>query len=1231
VATITIPPELPIAERRDELLATIDAHQVVIVAGETGSGKSTQLPKLCLELGRGTDAWIGHTQPRRIAARSIAERVAEELGTTVGQQVGYAVRFTDHVGADTRIKLMTDGILLAEIQRDRLLRRYDTIIVDEAHERSLNIDFLLGYLRQLLPQRPELKLVVTSATIDTERFSRHFDDAPIVEVSGRTFPVEMRYEPLLDPTSGAELDQTEGIGSAVRSLMRAGPGDILVFCSGEREIRDAAHALRAMQLDDTEVLPLYARLSAAEQHRVFQPHGGRRVVLATNVAETSLTVPGIRYVVDPGTARISRYSHRTKVQRLPIEPISRASADQRAGRCGRVAPGICIRLYDEDDFAARPEFTEPEIQRTNLASVILQMAALGLGDIEAFPFVDPPDTRAVRDGITLLTELGAVDPEHEGTRRWLTPLGRQLAALPVDPRLGRMIIEAGRRGCLHEVMIIAAALSIQDPRERPTGSPDQAAAAAMHARFHVDGSDLLAFVELWDHLSELRRDRSSNQFRKQCKAEFLHVLRIREWQDLYAQLRQVSGRLGMRPNRTPADPDEVHRALLTGLLSHVGMHTGTARDYRGARNSRFTLARDSLGKATPRWVMAAELVETNRIWAHACARIQPQWVEQAAGHLVKRGHGDPWWDRAQGAALVSERVTLYGLPVVTDRTVQLGGVDPAEARRHFVARALVDGEWDRRPPFVDRLLDAIAEVEGLAARARRDLLAPLEQIEAFFLERLPDHVVSGSSFQRWWNRRRRREPDLLDVTREVLLDSSARQVDWTAFPDEWVLGDGTALPLTYVFDPQDPLDGLVVEVPVSVLGQLDPAPFSWHVEGMRLEVVDALLRSLPKQIRRQLVPIPDTARALLDEMDPAAGDLLERLCAHVSRHSGQAVRPRDLDLDRLPNHLRPTFRVHDDDGSVLATGKDLTELRDRLGADVRAALAEMHGGIERDGLLAWPDDRLPRVVHTAGYGGHRVEAYPALVDLGDSVGVRLFASFDEQAESMWAGTRRLLMLGLPSAAKALGRLPTSTLRSAIVASPYADENRWLDDLLTAVFDELMDAHGAPVWDQSSFERLRAAVRDDLGDTLRSAWAASTEILRRHSSVVAALDDLPGPGFAEVRTDVREHLDRLVYPGMLTGVGLDRLPDVARYLHAIELRLSKLRDDPDRDRRRMALCRRLEADYDRVRSRVTWSPAVDDAAWLLEELRVATFAQPLGTAVPVSEKRVWAALAQLDRN
>ncbi|MGH9001520.1 MAG: ATP-dependent RNA helicase HrpA, partial [Acidimicrobiia bacterium] len=740
------PAELPITARRDDILAAISDHQVVIVAGETGSGKSTQLPKMCLELGRGTDGLVGHTQPRRLAARTIAERIASEIGTEVGGAVGYAVRFTDRVGDATLVKVMTDGILLAEIQRDRRLRRYDTLIIDEAHERSLNIDFLLGYLRQLLPERPDLKVVVTSATIDTERFSAHFGGAPVVEVSGRTYPVEVRYRPLEEDT-----DQAEAICEAVAELSAESPGDILVFLSGEREIRDAADALSALDLPATEILPLYARLSAAEQHRVFQPHPGRRVVLATNVAETSLTVPGIRYVIDPGTARISRYSRRTKVQRLPIEAVSQASANQRAGRCGRVAPGICLRLYSEEDFAARPEFTEPEILRTNLASVILQMEALGLGDMARFPFLDAPDARNIKDGVALLEELGALAPAERQPGKRLTTLGRRLARLPLDPRLGRMVLEAEGHGCVHEVMVITAALAIQDPRERP--ADQQAAADELHARFAGDESDFLAYLRLWDHLAEQQEALSSNQFRKRCRAEFLNYLRVREWQDIYGQLRQVSRSLDIPINTQPGDPGRIHLSLLAGLLSHIGVRDGTTRDYQGARGARFAIAPgSSLFKASPRWVMAAELVETNRLWARVAARIQPEWAERLGAHLVKRSYSEPHWDLERGEAMAYERVSLYGLPIVTARRIGYGRVDPAGARELFIRHALVEGEWRTHDRFVDHNRALVDEVRALEDRTRRrDLLVTDEVMVGWFDARLPGDVTSARHFDRWWS------------------------------------------------------------------------------------------------------------------------------------------------------------------------------------------------------------------------------------------------------------------------------------------------------------------------------------------------------------------------------------------------------------------------------------------------------------------------------------------------
>ncbi|MGH8999656.1 MAG: ATP-dependent RNA helicase HrpA, partial [Acidimicrobiia bacterium] len=845
---IRYPADLPITARKDEILAALAAHQVVIVSGETGSGKSTQLPKMCLEAGRGTRGRIGHTQPRRIAARSVAERIAAELGGEVGGLVGYAVRFTDRVGPLTRVKVMTDGILLAEIHRDRMLSAYEVIIVDEAHERSLNVDFLLGYLKQLLPRRTDLSVVITSATIDTERFSDHFGGAPVVEVSGRAYPVELRYQPLVEADESGDdevvRDQTQAIADAVVELSGEGPGDILVFLSGEREIRDAADALAALDLPDTELLPLYARLSAAEQHRVFARHRGRRVVLATNVAETSLTVPGVRYVVDPGTARISRYSRRTKVQRLPIEPVSQASANQRAGRCGRVAPGICIRLYSEDDFAARPAFTEPEILRTNLASVILQMAAIGLGDVSAFPFVDPPDARNIKDGVALLEELGAFDPSATNPKKRLTRLGRRLARFPVDPRLGRMVLESERHGCLHEVMVVAAALSIQDPRERP--ADHRGAADEAHSRFADDDSDFLGYLRLWEYLGERQDALSSNQFRKLCRSEFLNYLRVREWQDIYAQLRQLTKDFGFRPNTAPADPGQVHLSLLAGLLSHVGVRSGSGptADYEGARGARFAVAPGSvLFKRSPRWIMAAELVETNRLWARINARIQPEWAERLGTHLVKRTYSEPHWDARRGAAMAYERVTLYGLPLVTSRRTGYGPIDPAASRSLFIRCALVEGDWRPHHGFTARNQALVERVRALASRVRRaDLLVDDEVLFDFFDQRLPSHVVSVRHFESWWKQERAARPALLDFTWDLLIDPAIGSIDEHAYPDSWTAA-GTALPLTYAFQPGSPDDGVTAHVPLALLDGLDPGQFEWGIPGQRLELVTALIRS----------------------------------------------------------------------------------------------------------------------------------------------------------------------------------------------------------------------------------------------------------------------------------------------------------------------------------------------------------------------------------------------------
>lgn len=945
VPEVTYPEQLPVSQKKDLILEAIRDHQVVIVAGETGSGKTTQIPKICLELGRGVRGMIGHTQPRRLAARTVAERVAEELRTPLGEAVGWKVRFTDQVNQDaTFVKLMTDGILLAEIQTDRELRAYDTIIIDEAHERSLNIDFLLGYLAQLLPKRPDLKVIITSATIDPERFSRHFGEAPIVEVSGRTYPVEVRYRPLLeDDSEESDRDQITAICDAVEELQSEGKGDILVFLSGEREIRDTADALNKKQYRFTEVLPLYARLSHAEQHRVFQPHTGRRIVLATNVAETSLTVPGIKYVIDPGTARISRYSHRTKVQRLPIERISQASANQRKGRCGRTSDGICIRLYSEDDFVSRPEFTDAEILRTNLASVILQMTAAGLGDIEKFPFLDPPDHRNIRDGVQLLQELGAFDPVQKDPKKKLTQLGRKLSQLPVDPRLARMVIEADKNGCVREVMVIAAALSIQDPRERPADKQTQA--DQQHARFKDETSDFLAFLNLWRYIREQQKERGSSSFRRMCKQEYLNFLRIREWQDIYAQLRTVAKQMGMHleePSTEAAAPEQsVHTSLLAGLLSHIGLKDTDKNEYLGARSAKFAVFPGSaLFKKPPRFIMSAELVETSRLWARVNARVEPEWIEPLAQHLVKRTYSEPHWEKDAAAVMAYERVTLYGVPIVAQRKVNYGRIDPETSRDLFIRNALVEGDWRTHHKFFADNRKLLTEVEELEHRARRrDILVDDETLFDFYDQRVPDHVVSGAHFDSWWKHKRRDEPELLDFEREMLINEKAGSVTKDDYPDSWRQG-ALKFRVTYQFEPGSDADGVTVHVPLQVLNQVTSEGFDWQIPGLREDVVMELIRSLPKPIRRHYVPAPNYARAFLERAVPLQEALPVTLARELQRMVGVPVTADDFDLTRIPDHLKITFRIVDERRKKLAENKDLEALKLQLKPKARQALSQ---------------------------------------------------------------------------------------------------------------------------------------------------------------------------------------------------------------------------------------------------------------------------------------------------
>ncbi len=1251
VPEISYPAQLPVSQRADDLRTAIREHQVVVVAGETGSGKTTQLPKICLELGRGVQGTIGHTQPRRIAARTVAERISEELGVELGTAIGYQVRFTERVTDRTLVKVMTDGILLAEIQHDPMLRGYDTLIVDEAHERSLNIDFILGYLKRLLPRRPDLKVILTSATIDPERFAAHFDDAPIVEVSGRTFPVEVRYRPMAQQSENAgnnngasnsaersePRDLPQAVCDAVAELQAEAPGDVLVFLSGEREIRDTADAVRGMRLRDTEVLPLYSRLSAAEQHKVFTAHSGRRVVLATNVAETSLTVPGIRYVVDPGTARISRYSHRTKVQRLPIEAISQASARQRAGRCGRLSDGICIRLYAEDDFEARPAFTEPEILRTNLASVILQMAALGLaaaGDgagIADFPFLDPPDRRQIADGVALLEELGALETATGGGLT-LTPVGRKLATIPIDPRLGRMILAAGDHNCLREILIITAALSIQDPRERPADMQQQA--DERHRRFADETSDFLSFLNLWNYLRDEQRSRTSSAFRRMCRSEFLNYLRVREWQDLEGQLRQAARSLSLTRNDTAADGTDVHKSLLAGLLSHIGMKEGDSREYLGARGARFMVFPGSaLAKKPPQFAMAAELVETSRLWARVVARIDPEWAETLAPQLVRRSYSEPRWERKRGAVVATEKVTLYGVPIVAARTVLYGNIDPELSRELFIRNALVEGDWETRHHFFTRNKDRLDEVVALEERSRRrDIVVDDETLFHFYDARVGADVVSGRHFDTWWKRTRREQPELLDFPASLLVNATAGVISEQDYPDGWEYDD-LRLPLAYRFEPGAPADGVTVEVPLGVLNRISAEPFQWQVPGFREAMVITLIRALPKDVRRELAPAPDRARALLARVGPADGALLPALRAELRDTTGIDIPAEAWSLDLLPPHLRMTFRVRGDNGDVVGEGKDLEALRAQLAQPMRAVVAAAGTGLERTGAQRWDFGTLPRTV-SSDRDGHAVQGFPALVDEGASVGVQVLPTAGAARVSMWLGTRRLLLLALPSPSRQLQRGLSNHDKLALRHNPYGDLAALLAECIACAVDALIIEHGGVAHDEAGFTTLLDHARARLPQTAAYVLEWTGRILGTAAELDRSLAATGMPAGSPSITDIRNQRNALVYKGFLTGTGMRRLPDVHRYLLAAQQRLAKLPADPRRDEARMRDVQAVLAAYQAARAEVAGgrsgpSPTVlRDVGWMIEELRVSYFAQQLGTAYPVSPQRIYRALAEI---
>ena len=1220
---IVFPESLPVSQRKAEIEKLLSEHQVIVVAGETGSGKTTQLPKMCLELGLGNLGTIGHTQPRRIAARSVAARIAEELQTELGDLVGYKVRFNDQISDNTQIKLMTDGILLAEIQTDRFLNQYSCLIIDEAHERSLNNDFILGYLKQLLPRRPDLKVIITSATIDVERFSKHFNNAPIIEVSGRTYPVEVRYRPVAEED---DQDQLQGILNAVDELQAEGRGDILIFMNGEREIRDTAEALQKQNLKHTEILPLFARLSAQEQNKIFHPSGLNRIVLATNVAETSLTVPGIKYVIDPGTARISRYSYRTKVQRLPIEPISQASANQRKGRCGRVSEGICIRLYSEEDFNNRPEFTDPEILRTNLASVILQMTALGLDDIEAFPFVDAPDKRHIQDGVKLLEELGAFETVQtkSGEKRRLTTIGRQLAQLPVDPRLAKMLISAINLGCVYEVMIIVSALSIQDPRERPTEK--QQASDEKHRRFADKKSDFLAFLNLWNYVQEQQKALTKNQFRRQCQKDFLNYLRIREWQDIYQQIRLAVREMGLPINSEKAEYQQIHTALLSGLLSHIGLKEAEKQQYLGARNAHFAIFPNSvLFKKQPKWVMAAELVETSKLWGRMVAEIEPEWIEPLAEHLTKKSYSEPRWSKSRGAVIADEKVSLYGVPIVAARPVNYGAIDPRVSREIFIQSALVEGDWNTKHKFFKQNQQLIREVEELEHKSRRrDILVDERTLFEFYDQRIGTDVVSQKHFDTWWKKAEKQDPELLNFERSFLINDDAEQVSKLDFPNFWHQGN-LKLKLTYQFEPGTDADGVTVHIPLPLLNQVEMTGFDWQIPGLREELVIALIKSLPKSYRRNFVPAPNYAQAFLGRAVPLEKPLLDTLIYELRRMTGVTVEAEHWHWEQIPSHLKMTFRVVDEHGKKIAESMSLDELKFELKDRVQESISAVaDDGIEQSGLHIWSFAELPQC-YEQKQRGFSVKAFPAIVDEKDSVGIKLFETEFEQAVAMQQGLRRLLLLNVPSPIKYLHEKLPNKAKLGLYFTPFGRVLDLIDDCIACAVDKLIADFGGFVWNEEGFDKLRDFVRENLNEVTVDIAQKVEQILTLTHQINQRLKGKMDFTMAFALSDIKSQIAGLIYQGFVQKSGYARLPDLLRYLQAIDKRMDKLAQDVNRDRAAMLRVEQVQQAYQQLLAKLPKSKPISDEVaeirYMIEELRVSLFAQQLGTKYQVSDKRV----------
>lgn len=1236
-------PPLPVCEKRDDIAQLIAANQVVVLAGETGSGKTTQIPKICLTIGRGVRGLIGHTQPRRIAANTVANRIAEELKTPLGEKVGYQVRFSDQSTDNTLIKVMTDGILLAEIQHDPFLNKYDTLIIDEAHERSLNIDFLLGYLKQLLPKRPDLKLIITSATIDLQRFSQHFNDAPIIEVSGRTYPVEVWYRPLYELTSDdnedAEPDLYSAIVDAVHEIelhektgAGARGGDILVFLSGEREIREAAEALRKAQFAHMEVLPFYARLSLADQQKVFAPHTGRRIVLATNVAETSITVPGIRYVIDPGFARISRYSYRTKVQRLPVEPVSQASANQRKGRCGRVAEGICIRLYSEEDFNSRPAFTDAEILRTNLAAVILQMLQLRMGDIHKFPFIDAPDHRLISDGFKLLEELHAVNAKNQ-----LTPIGKQIATLPVDPRLARMLLAAQEQSCIRELLIIVSALSVQDPRERPVEK--QQAADQLHRRFWVDHSDFLGYVGLWDYFETQRQALSQNQLRKLCKKEFLSYLRLREWRDVHHQLCIAIKDLGFRINTEPAGYDSIHRALLTGLLGNLGFNH-EEREYLGARNRKFSIfPGSSLAKKTPKWIMAAELIETSKLFAHTVAKIEPEWVIAAAEHLIKRQHFEPHYDSRSGQVMAYEKITLYGLTIVEKKSVSYSHIDPAQSREVFIRAALVEGQYSQHPKrkhlqqqagykgFFTHQQQLLQELEELEAKSRRrDIVVDEQVIFDFYNERIPEQVVNLAGFEAWRKKAEQANPQILYLTRDTLMRHGAGEVTEAQFPNEleW---RGMVFPLSYHFQPGHAHDGVSIHVPMSVLHQVPEQRLEWLVPGMLRDKCIGLIKSLPKNLRKHFVPVPDVVDKLLAVLAPDNKSLTEAMAVQLKRMTGVDI-PAEAWLETgVDDFYRFNIQVVDDQGKIIASSRDLHILREKYRAKVQQNIQSAATAIERDGITRWDFGDLPQAIQLPR-GGISIRAYPALVDKNSSLALQVLDNPLQALDVTQRGLARLMFLSLGQTVKYLQKELLKGQEVALTLAGIGNRDQVVDDLILASIKQLAlpDQQTLPR-NQQAFDTLLQSIRDqlipyaqDLANYLVSSLKLLVDIkkqLKQQKNMLV---------LAYTISDVNQQLGQLFYPGLVYNTPPQWLQQYPKYMRGILQRLEKATLNAQKDKLQMA---EVAPHWQRLRDylekegdyRLAQLPELMDYRWWIEELRISLFAQTLKTQVPVSPKRL----------